>query len=832
MLSPFTEDDKKNTQDSIGGVMNAFTTGYVKGFGVYTVKKVKDGEPEEKPRALDEPDESANIRKEGWLSKEGAIVKSWKRRFFRVLPDWSLSYSENDKSKKIKGTLSLGGYTVVDHEKKENTIILKPSDPDRRTWMVTADNVQEFKDWKAVLRQCARKAPNPLHKDAVRRKAFQKSYLDLYSTFGWWKPYSFDCTGNEVEMLSWFTMRELKWSVLSSVLGRLKGPDMIKNKLAAGVKKTMKTMVTAAATSTFKLASEALDKAQPTVEKKVGDMIGPVKELDKKIESTIKEKLMPAITPVAEKTVTPALEKLLPSLIKPLAEAAAEVIKCFCTVVDDKGMDCYSKVGKSEMSNILYHNMLEFRKPLAEMMSSSGPVWEICKKLQADNAPPRGERDEAGDAGDSGGSLYYFDEYATEKYQDLLRNALYSVEAKDNKDAKVTGVKLCQDLLVVMTELIQEFLTLLFQPIFVVKLGDVLKTITAPIDEMVPEPLQDIVSAGEKVDNCLNLILSELLAGAVSKSAPSGYELVLKAFSSVKHGGSAQIPDVLGGSGKTIRRTGGVSSEEKKDEVKKEDGPVSPTAEQHQRVVIMVKKAGEDEAVAVEIERGRGMTVANFKAAAAAKLKLEGAPADLTFQSPAHPEFNNNDAKLAEVLDGFDEEDHVLEVTSSHAADKSKSEMKSTITNDPTNDKNLPLAARKNFKEYEKQRDDNLKSLQDSLGFALTLNCDYQSLNKASTDRGYENRCGEVVWGSLLEHLANAIKKFCQDDLCKETLVDAIKGKKTVIIRTNDTETLPTYNNLRVRDGELVLEFKSDNYWCNVDSIDGADGLKMLESTL
>jgi len=267
---------------------------------------------------------------------------------------------------------------------------------------------------------------------------------------------------------------------------------------------------------------------------------------------------------------------------------------------------------------------------------------------------------------------------------------------------------------------------------------------------------------------------------------------------------------------------------EKKDTEQKMDTPMptSPAAaaEKNQRVVIMVKKSGEDEAVAVEIERGRGMTVANFKAAAAAKLKLQGAPADLTFQSPAHPEFNNNDAKLAEVLDGFDEEDNVLEVTSTHAADHSNSEMKATIVGDPANDKNLSLAARKNFKEYEKQRDENLKTLQEALGFGVTLNCDYVVLNKASTDRGYENRCGEIVWGSLLEHLANAIKKFNQDDLCKETLADALKAKKTVTIRVNDSESLPSYQNLRVRDGELVLEFKSDNWWTNVDSIDNDDG--------
>jgi len=348
--------------------------------------------------------------------------------------------------------------------------------------------------------------------------------------------------------------------------------------------------------------------------------------------------------------------------------------------------------------------------------------------------------------------------------------------------------------------------------------------------------LQDIVSASEKVDNCLNCILAELLGGAVTKSAPSGYDTVVKSFAGAKHGGSTQVPDVLGGPGKTLRRSGGSSSGEKKDDTKKEETPASPAGEHHQRVVIMVKKAGEDESVAVEIERGRGMTVANFKAAAAAKLKLQGGATELTFNSPAHPEFNNNDAKLAEVLDGFDEEDHVLEVTSSNAADAKShahaTEMKWAFTNDPCNDKNLSLSARKNFKEYEKQRDEGLKSISETLGFGITLDCDYGKLNKASTDRGYENRCGEVVWGSLMEHVSNALKKFCEDALCKVAIVDAMKSKKKVVIRINDSESLPSYQNLRVRDGELVLEFKSDNYWCNVDSIDGSDGLTMLESTL
>jgi len=151
---------------------------------------------------------------------------------------------------------------------------------------------------------------------------------------------------------------------------------------------------------------------------------------------------------------------------------------------------------------------------------------------------------------------------------------------------------------------------------------------------------------------------------------------------------------------------------------------------------------------------------------------------------------------------------------------------------DPVQDKTLNLSTRKNFRDYATQRDTHLKTIESTLGFPLALGCDYVALSKVSADRGYENRAGEIVWGSLLEHLANLLKSFCEDDMNKEALTSALKGKKKLIIRNNDKEELPSYQNIRVRDGELVLEFKSDNWWTNVDSIDNSDGKKMLEATL
>jgi len=98
--------------------------------------------------------------------------------------------------------------------------------------------------------------------------------------------------------------------------------------------------------------------------------------------------------------------------------------------------------------------------------------------------------------------------------------------------------------------------------------------------------------------------------------------------------------------------------------LKAEGQTTSAVSPKSKRVVIMVKRAGdvEHEPLAIEIERGRGQTVANFKQTAASKLGIELSTSDLFFVEPNNPKFNDNDAKLMEALEGFDEDDYVLEV--------------------------------------------------------------------------------------------------------------------------------------------------------------------------
>lgn len=53
---------------------------------------------------------------EGFLVKQGAVIKSWKRRYFRLYPDMAtLTYSDQSDGGKVLGTLDL---KQVDHVRK------------------------------------------------------------------------------------------------------------------------------------------------------------------------------------------------------------------------------------------------------------------------------------------------------------------------------------------------------------------------------------------------------------------------------------------------------------------------------------------------------------------------------------------------------------------------------------------------------------------------------------------------------------------------------------------------------------------------------------------
>jgi len=278
----------------------------------------------------------------------------------------------------------------------------------------------------------------------------------------------------------------------------------------------------------------------------------------------------------------------------------------------------------------------------------------------------------------------------------------------------------------VSNELFNDFLMLLLEPVFVGEIGDKIKEFVQPIQDMVPEMIADYIpSIPDTITNVLHTMLESMVSAAVDRISESYNKSVMDNFTKSQYGSAVALPKALGGTQEFVKEKKERKEENKfvdkslwdadssapdctnckakftlikrrhhcracghvfcgdcspkvkigeetqrvcqscTNKLKAEGKPATAASPKTKRVVIMVKRAGDVEAepLAVEIERGRGQTVANFKTAAAAKLGLDASVGgDLMFVEPNNPKFNDNDAKLVEALDGFDEDDFVLEV--------------------------------------------------------------------------------------------------------------------------------------------------------------------------
>jgi len=89
--------------------------------------------------------------KKGFLTKEGEIVKSWKKRWF-VLGTETLCYYKNQKEDKPLGVVRLRDITKVNASSRKNKSCLEVVTT-RRTYYFIADNNEELKTWKDAMQK-------------------------------------------------------------------------------------------------------------------------------------------------------------------------------------------------------------------------------------------------------------------------------------------------------------------------------------------------------------------------------------------------------------------------------------------------------------------------------------------------------------------------------------------------------------------------------------------------------------------------------------------------------------------------------------------------------
>jgi len=301
--------------------------------------------------------------KAGYLTKEGGIRKSWKKRWFIVRHDYTVDYFENEKAAskkkpKPKGTMNLAGYYVIENvgesllksakelaEKMgiDLSQLPKPKEyPEftfevhhsrRRSYFIQASSKEEKDEWVEMFKTCCRRSWGLKNQEKVHTTAFHRAVRETRWSLGRWGWWSYG--GSEEQILSDIISDEIEYNTLGKVYGRITGPWMVRNTVRNSVLKTIDGLVSAGVTPAWKAMSTAVEELRPKIEPTIKTLVDPLGNAKQEIQNKIKDAVMSAIEPLLEKHVNPHVSKIVTIIKSPVISAYEEAAKIFETSVKE-----------------------------------------------------------------------------------------------------------------------------------------------------------------------------------------------------------------------------------------------------------------------------------------------------------------------------------------------------------------------------------------------------------------------------------------------------------------------------------------------------------------
>jgi len=99
---------------------------------------------------LERPDSNEQIMT-GWLTKQGDMVKNWKKRWFVLCKDFCLYYYKSHEDKEAIGKILLPSYTIKPTNEINKPFAFKASHPGMRTYFFLADSDLSMQRWINAL---------------------------------------------------------------------------------------------------------------------------------------------------------------------------------------------------------------------------------------------------------------------------------------------------------------------------------------------------------------------------------------------------------------------------------------------------------------------------------------------------------------------------------------------------------------------------------------------------------------------------------------------------------------------------------------------------------
>jgi len=542
--NPVDESTKREMQELIKSILVTFTTQYVKAYAIYLVKKLKmDAQtPPSDWKLLTRPENHDDL-KSGWLSKEGGIRKTWKKRFFVVRWDYTVDYfdkeEESKKEKgKIRGSMGLAGYRVIE-DVNEGVLkratelaekmgfnaseIPKPKEYPkfcfelnhwrRRCYLIQCENEEQRKEWVEMFKTACRCAYGLKNKEWVHEKAFHRAVRKTRWSLGRWGWWSYG--GNEEQILSDLIADQIEWAIMGRIYSKInQGPWQVRNAIRGQVLKTLDTIISAGVGPAWKAMASTVETLRPQIEPKIKEVVDPIAKAEDEVTEKIKDAVMSVINPILQEHVTPHLGKIMEVIRSPMTEAYDVSFGLFDTQINAfeakgnktelpktfRSLDYFPRGWQMwpslEKVNVMYDPLWALNIIFKEIYPW-GLIWAAYDdlRLRMDNA------------------MYTFE-------QRLLKEA----ESNESYDGKALTETLKasvmddykEDAKAATLQYYAAIMKTIVMPPFQALVIPACETLLSPIESLVPDPVKDFIDVNDMFEMLLNKIIDASIATIVS----------------------------------------------------------------------------------------------------------------------------------------------------------------------------------------------------------------------------------------------------------------------------------------------------------------------------
>ncbi len=136
----------------------------------------------------------------------------------------------------------------------------------------------------------------------------------------------------------------------------------------------------------------------------------------------------------------------------------------------------------------------------------------------------------------------------------------------------------------------------------------------------------------------------------------------------------------------------------------------------------------------------------------------------------------------------------------------------------------LSLTVRKNMKEFEPKKEENLKKISSILKDQFSFECNFEALYEITPD-SFKNELGKIIYDQYLGGLAENLSKIMADEMTLEAFLGAATAKKiSFLVEELDYSK---FIQSSIVDGALCLVANKKHFPCNFKQA-GSDLEKIL----